>query len=357
MRLLVAFLFVTTSVLAQPIATIEKLGGYAIAPVRDGFVFAWSDEQHLYVTRLGAAFRPVSSSAKAIGLFSAGATPIPAAIAVDGSSVLVVWQERFGGLTTNVYAILSQDLATVETPARLIDFSATAPVAGFDGTAYIIATDFLYRVHRDGSSALIQPLPNHAIAALNAAGELATGESATNVTCTGAGPGWFTQCTRKDSIRIATGAFTKQLASSYPVYDEPVQQALTLGPHGRAFVALWRTREATYPRPVFVTHVLAFTNSQELASWQLDDVGSDFAIAGNGNDVLVVCGSGTLSFRVLHSDGTMTNAIMLAKGSKPKVIAVDAETFLVTYEVREPNATSVAGKLVRFSPPRTRAVR
>jgi hypothetical protein len=82
------------------------------------------------------------------------------------------------------------------------------------------------------------------------------------------------------------------------------------------------------------------------------------ALAGNGEDVLLVWTSPTLTGMVVHQDGTSSPTFDIAvSAQQPKVVAVDSNAFAVLYRLEADSGRSrLAGRIVQLQTAKRRGV-
>ncbi|HEX3580914.1 MAG TPA: hypothetical protein VH087_04070 [Thermoanaerobaculia bacterium] len=120
MKSLLLALLVSVSAFAQPVvgpevasAPLANLDDYAIAPQRDGFVFAWTAEGRLFASHLDPSLH-VSAPPFQLPQIDPEGTAVMRAIASNGTSVLVAWHERRAGYSEHAFiALLTADAQTL----------------------------------------------------------------------------------------------------------------------------------------------------------------------------------------------------------------------------------------------------
>lgn len=357
-----ALLFMAASAIAQPYVgpanttdPIDQLAGYSITPAADGYYFAWSENGRIHLARLDATLHNASASAPPIELplYSATPTASSPAIATNGTSVLVTWVENVNGLPATTYVGVAADLSGVASTPRLLDFGVPAPHVQFVDGAYLVQSQWLYRIGNDFAIASSRPpLTPAAPVALNARGSLASISYTETILCWGYTNNPY--CPHVRNYTISTEGFSLSASAKWTPFDGPAPAPPTVWPNGDAFLAV-------IPQSANTADVISFSGAGELAHWFLDGLTTDYSVAGNGSDVLVVSTSNPNAISpivgtFLHADGTQTPRFTIGTGTKPSVVAASGGAFVVTNET-DFSHPEISGRIVRVAPPRRRGAR
>lgn len=362
--------FITTAALAQPVVGPEVmtppligLGDVSLAPQHDGFVLAWEQAGRIYAGHLDATLH-LTASPLQLPLFDAAATAILPAVASNGTSVLVAWHERRPGYDEWTYvALLSADAQTLLRGPQAINPTKDAPLAMSVNGKYIVYTgDLRYRYNESLETESGDFIKHELAAALGPNGDVATVKESANGSFSCFPVCFFHPCDSPlpDCSVTATVVYTlpSRLSTSVYRFTIPANTALPdpfasrpplIAPSGQSFVGLVQLKNRT--------DISLFGNIDPFTLPVI--VADDAALAGNGQEVLLVSTGQTLTGMVIHSDGTTSAPFPIAAtGFNPKVVAINSNGFAVLYHVNVDSQHSVlAGRIIRLQSGRSRAVR
>lgn len=342
-----AQLVVGPEVLSTPI---DRLGDIALAPQRGGFVVAWEAAGRIYAGHLDDALQ-ATGPILTLPLSDPQASATSPAIATNGSTVLVAWQEHHPDV--NVVATLNADASVLLYGPHRLNSSVAPPVAGVADGTYVVYSNVEYRLNDALESDSPAVIPPGMTAAISSEGTVATATQDQNgaFSCVNFG-GWgggdcnpsvnYTFWVPSGKIVKKDNLFVKQGGSfsSLP----PIA-----GPNGSAFTALLRRSDKT--------QVLLFDSAIRLTSTLPVTIMTPAAIAGNGSDILIVwTGQGL----ILHSDGSVSQPFVIGPNSlgNPHVVAAGSNEFVVFYTVdTAPNQKAIAGRVIHLQLSKKRATR
>lgn len=362
-KALVLALLLATSALAQPVVGPEmttppvEFGDVAIAPLRDGYVAAWSDAGRIHVAHLDASLRVTDPTLDI--LTTASNAQVPAlAVATNGSSVFLVWNEKRPGYAEVYGAAISADVRTLLRGPLLINNTDRAPVITVQGGKYrLLSGDQLFLVDEQLKTESTPFGSPFLAAALGETGDIATVAMTSEKKCT---VGLLATCSLTETFTFQSPSFATNFTLSANFYNpsySPLTHVPLVVPHGDHFIGVLATSTQT---AVFEMSPNSLNGHWGVAPL---NAGQALAIAGNGNDaVLVAWRYPTLSGVVLHSDGTTSQPFEIARGDYvdfAKVSATSSNDFVVVYRYYGDGQHSiVAGRVVHVQPPpRQRSVR
>ena len=365
-----AFFFIASAAFAQPVVgpevstpPLEGLGEASLAPQHDGFVLAWEQAGRIYAGHLDATLH-LTASPLQLPLFDAAATAILPAVASNGTSVLVVWHERRPGYDEWTYlALLSADAQTLLRGPKAVNFTKDAPLAMSVNGKYIVYTgDLRYRYNENLETESGDFIKHELAAALGPNGDVATVKESANGSFSCFPVCFFHPCNSPlpDCSVTATVVYTlpSRLSTSVYKFTIPANTALPdpfvsrpplIAPNGESFVGLVQLKNRT--------DISLFGNIGPFTLPVI--VAGDAALAGNGQDVLLVSSLQTMTGMIIHSDGTTSAPFQIAStGYNPKVVAINSNEFVVLYRVNVNSQKSeLAGRIVRLQPGKQRGVR
>ena len=188
MKALVLAFLLATSAAAQPVvgpevtsSPIANLDDYALAPQRDGFVFAWTAAGHLYASQLDPSLHAVAAPFQ-LPLDDPAASATVPAIASDGTSVLIAWHERRAGYGELTYiALLSADARTLIKGPVTMNFTKDAPFLTSVGGKYVIYTgDLRYVLNENLDTEAGEFISRDLAGALTRSGDVGTVKASAN---------------------------------------------------------------------------------------------------------------------------------------------------------------------------------
>lgn len=366
MKSLLVILLLSVSALAQPVVgpemtstPIEKLDDYALAPQRDGFVLAWTAAGRMHAAHLDASLHPTAPALELPFVDPAAAAVMPA-IASNGTSVLVAWHEqRLGYAESTFIALLTPDARTILQGPLTINYATDAPLLVSAKGKYVLYTgDLRYVLDESLNPNASEFISRHLGGALTESGEVATvNESAKgSFDCHYHCPAWcpvpLPDCHATSTVTFALGS--QQTSAQYDftigynssMTDPFLTRPPVIGPNGASYagVAQYQSRSDFFAESVFTL--------------PLAPVG-EIALAGNGEDVLVVWTVPSLTGAIVHADRTASSSFAIAPaGVGPKVVNINSTSFAVLYRVEvDPDHSSIAGRIVRLQETRKRATR
>lgn len=364
MKMFLLSLLVAATAAAQPVvgpevrsAAIENLDDYAIAPQRDGFVLAWTANGRLFAGHLDSSLQ-ITAPPLTVPLFDPAAAAALPAIASNGTSVFVAWHERRAGFGETAYmALLSADARTFVRGPQPINITKDGPLATSVNGEYVLYTgDLRYVYDENLDTEDGQFISRNLGAALDEGGTVATvDESGSGFDCRQFC--FFLPCSAQPNTCRGTSTVTflfgttPYAASYYFIIPGNTQAGDPLrtsppiiAPNGDSFAGLVRLPDRA---DIFFSQPL-----QQIA------VPVVFfgvpALAGNGDDVLIVWPRGPLTGMVVHSDGTMSAPFPIAsEGYQYKVVSISSNDFLVMYRID----SVIAGRIVHLQTPKRRGAR
>ncbi len=362
MRAFLLTLLIATSALAQPVVgpevrstPIEALDDYDIAPQHDGFVLAWTAGGRLYTGHLDATLH-LTGAPFLIPLVDPRTAAVTPAIASDGTSVMVAWHERRTGFAEFAYvAVLSPDADKYLAGAQEINITKAAPLlTGVDGKYVIYTGDLRYVLNEKIGFESGVFISHKLAAALSRTGDVGTVDvNAPNVACPRSGFFPYTPCSANATVTFTCGASSASVLYSLSIPAGTTSSANPMpliGPNGAACVGV--TRLLTGTEFLFIG-----SNTKATSSIVLRSIGEP-ALAGNGNDVLLVWTSPAFMGLVVGPDGTAAPFPIADAGRQPKVVATTSNDFVVAYRIDvDPQHSVLAGRLIHLQPERRRAIR
>ena len=345
---------------------VHNLGDFALVPVRDGFVMAWSEGMHIYAARLDGDLHPSGTPFSFPLVLQTSVTSL--AVADDGASILVVWHEVAGVNTEAVYsATLDGDAQSMIAGPLFMTMDTQPPVAAVkDGLYRVLARFQLWtfddRLGVKGVESL--DAPDGAVSdTLSSSGVGGTASQTRTSHCNEGGfsPTFFwTSCDFKKVVTFSAPAGVKTFDFAWNVStmggkptpgsgSDPVVQTPAIAPNGDGFVGTLVT-----PGGALVFEVRSGGREWPLASF----IGAPPVIAGgNGNDIAVVWRDTALRLIVLHAEGTTSAPMILSDtGYAPKVVAAGTNQLVVLYR-SSAGGDLLNARIIRSHPSRNRAVR
>jgi hypothetical protein len=282
------------------------------------------------------------------------------AIASNGTSVLVAWHEqRLGYPQFTFIALLTPDARTIVKGPLTINYATDAPLLGSAKGKYVLYTGGVrYVLDESLDTEAAEFVTRNVGAALTASGEVATvhenaiGTFSCRYTCFGWCPVPLPDCRSSSIVTFVLG--TQEISQQYDftiphgsAMDDPFQaQPPIIGPNGDSFAGLAR----------YQTRTDFFDGS--FFTLPLSPVG-EIAIAGNGDDVLLVWTVPRVTGAIVHADATTSAPFAIAPaGFGPKAVAINSNSFAVLYSVEAgPQRSAIAARIVQLQAPRHRGVR
>ncbi len=364
--LLLALLF-SASALAQPVvgpevtsAPLANLDDYAIAPQRDGFVFAWTAEGRLFAGHLDATLQ-LTAPPLQVPLYTPTGTASLPAIASNGTSVFVAWHEQVGRLGETAYmAVLSADAHALVKGPQQLNITKGGPLATSVNGKYVLYTGDLRYVYNENLDTLEGLFISRNLgAALSDNGTVATvSESGGSFDCrqicffSCGGPPQ--PCTTSSTVTFRFGAATESISYAFllPANSRSQDPLLalppTVGPNGDSYAGLVRLPDRT---DVFTADPLRQITLPVIVSGQT-------ALAGNGNDVLLVWTNPHVTGILVRADGTVSSPFPIAPaGFQPKVVSINSNDFAVLYRSDFGPQGSIAGRIITLQTPKRRGIR
>src|SRR5689334_20082410 len=162
---------------------VHDLGDAALVPVRDGFVMAWSDGPRIYTEHLDANLQ--ATNAPFSFPLAAPSSVTSLALASNGTSVLATWHElRAGNVEAQYAAILDVDGRSLRYGPLFVATSAQPAVAGVkDGQYRLVAGGQVWTFDDRLGAQSVEILPDGAVAALSASGDLGIGKTTKSESC------------------------------------------------------------------------------------------------------------------------------------------------------------------------------
>ena len=330
---------------------VQNPGDFALVPVRDGYVMAWSDGPRIYAERLDANLQASSTPFSFPLVVPASVSSI--ALASTGTSVLVTWHElRNGGVEAQYASILDVDVRSMRYGPLFMTIGTEATAAGTkDGKYRLVTTAQVWTVDDRLGIESAEGLPDAIAAALSANGDAGSAKRKTSVSCMAGGfnPVFFWQiCNYDEAVTFTAPAgragFDFQWHTSMTGGkpdpgngSDPLLRPPFIAPNGDGFVGAVVTAGGSS-----VCEVRDGGRTWTVAKPLL-------AVAGNGSEVLAVWRDTAL--RAMFLDGeTFT---LSDDGGSPKIVPAGSNAFVVLYS----RGSSIVAQRVTVQPPRNRAVR
>jgi hypothetical protein len=369
MKALLLTLLMTTAALAQPVVGPEvttppltALGDISLAPQSGGFVVAWEQAGRIYAGHLDATLHLTGALLELPRVNPPTQASSPA-IASNGTSVLVAWHERgLGYADSTSVAVLSADAQTLRRGPLSINLTTAAPLATSVNGKYIVYTgDLRYRYNENLDVEAGEFIAHNRSAALGPNGDVATMKESTNgLSCVpicfgrpcqgGPVPDCIGTATVVFSLpsRVSTSVYAFRIPGNTVLPDPFALHPPLIAPNGQSFVGLVQLQEKT--------DIWLFGNIEQLTLPVL--VRGDTAVAGNGQDVLIVWNAPPLLGMIVHADGTSSATFPIASaGYLPKVIALSSNEFAVVYRTDVGTQSAFAGRIIRINPVKHRGIR
>ena len=365
---LFALLF-SVSALAQPVvgpevvsSPIASLDDYALAPQRDGFVFAWTAAGRLYASQLDPSLH-IAAAPLQVPLVDPAALAVLPAIASNGTSVLVAWHERRAGYGELTYiALLSADARTLLKGPVTMNITKDAPFLTSAGGKYVIYTgDLRYVLNENLDTEAGQFISRNLGGALTRDGDVGTVKASANAPfncpricfarpC--AGP--FPDCVVTSTVTFMLGGATSSaqykfnVAANTTIPDPFAARPPVIGSNGDSVAGMVQVSNKT--DFFFIGTPVRFT-------LPLNVLG-ETAFAGNGTDALLVWTSPSLTGAIIHPDYTTSAPFPIAPlGAQPKVVNINSTSFAVVYRIDGYQSGTIAGRIVQLQAARRRGIR
>ncbi|HEV8436216.1 MAG TPA: hypothetical protein VGR95_22595 [Thermoanaerobaculia bacterium] len=346
-----ALLFALLLSVAGPETSIpvHDLGDLALVPVRDGFVLAWSDGPRIYTEQLDANLQATNAPFSFPLVVPSSVTSL--ALASNGTSVLVTWQElRASNIEAQYAAILDSGAQSIVAGPLFMEMAAQPPVAGVkDGKYRVLVAAQVWTLDERLGIESVEVLPDGATTAFSATGEMGIANRTTSVKCASGGFGMpWQDCNYDEAITFTAPAgrsgFSFQWRTFWQNYQwliretDPLLRPPLIGPHGGGFVGAVVTSDGARVCEVR-DGGRAWTTATPL-----------LAIAGNGNDMLAIWRD-SLGLRALFLGSEPFT--LSDDGDVPKIVSAGSNSFVVLFR----RGSSIVIRKVAVQAPRGRAVR
>jgi hypothetical protein len=367
MRRLLLALLLAASAAAQPVvgpevtsAPLSNLDDYAIAPQRDGFVLAWTAEGRLFAGHLDATLH-ITAPPLTVPLFDPNATAALPAIASNGRSILVAWHERRAGYGETAFiALLTADGQRLVKGPNPVNITKDGPLATTVNGKYVVYTgDLRYVFNENLDTEEGTFISRNLGAALSENGEVATvNESATGhfdcrQICFGRCTGTPQPCTGTSTVTFLFGGVPSVATYAFVIppntfTGDPFSSSPpVVAANGDSYAGLVHLPDRT---DVFFSNPFGQIAVPTIVSGQT-------ALAGNGDDVLLVWTSPHPAGTVVHRDGSVSDPFAIETfGYQPRVVNIDSNDFAVLYRIDAGGDQSViAGRIVHLQTPKRRS--
>ena len=355
MKTLLFALFLATSAAAQPFLgpevaspPITNLTDFTLAPLRDGYLLAWAQPGHLFVSLLDSNLQG-NTSPLDIPLSTPSSEARSLVIATNGASALLAWNETIFPVKVTYAATIRTDEPVLLAGPLGMDYLAPALTAGVKDGKFELATGNRLLTLTDRLSTesvtIIDPFVSGAAAE---SGDLGAVTLKTTSKCTG-GFGMFPNCTTIYTYTFSSAVFHRDFAlqTTTPSRD-PIVAA-----DGDHFAGLLADKNQT--------HIIEMAPTVPSGDWLLPPLVNPqlVALAGNGKDVLLVSANDLLNGQLLKLYDAVSPRFVIASGrfGTPKAFATSSSEFVVTYTREVPGGVVLAGRKIQLQRNRTRAAR
>ncbi len=334
---------------------VQDLGDFALVPVRDGFLMAWSDGPWIYTEPLDANLQPAGAPFSFPLVVPSSVTSLAAAS--NGTSVLLTWHEvRAPNAEAQYAAILDLRAKSILAGPLFLQMSTQPAAAAVKNGSYrVVVAGQVWTLDASLGTESVEILPAGAVAALSAAGEVGTAKTTKSSSCSSSGglnPAMITtRCSFDEAVTFIAPAGRSGFSYQWSTVTMGTQQTLVssvgsdpqlgptfLGPNGDGFVGAVVTSAGS---SVCVVREggPAWTVARNL-----------LAVAGNGADVLAVWRDSS-GLRAVFLGG---DAFRLSDdGGVPKIVPAGSNAFVLLYH----RGSSLVAQKVSVQAPRGRAVR
>ena len=369
MKSLLLALLLSISALAQPVvgpevasAPLTNLDDYAIAPQRDGFVLAWTADGRLFAAHLDRTLH-MTAPPLTLPLFDSAATAALPAIASNGTSVFVAWHERRQGFGETAYmAVLSAGAQTLVKGPQLLNITTNAPLATSVNGKYVVYTgDLRYVFNENLDTEAGEFISRNLGAALTANGGVATVTESSKGSFDCRANCFFRpcgnplpSCSASSTVTFLLGTESSSATYSFTIpanfvsADPFLATPPVVAPNGDSYAGLVQLpgRTDVFPKPNWQVTLPVFVLGQT-------------ALAGNGDDVLLVWTTAHLTGTVVRGDGKISGPFTISQGGfQPRVVSVNSNDFAVLYRVDiDQQHSAIAGRIVHLQTPRRRGIR
>ena len=232
--------------LAQPIVGPEVVtpplaafGGASIAPIRDGYVIAWSEGGRIRAGHLDSTLH-LTGTLLELPLYQFAGSARHPSVATIGTSVLVAWEETGPSFDGTIIASLSPDVRELIHGPRLLAIAKDEPpvVYAGKGTYSVVQGVVVYTVSESLDAGALSSFPNATSVIVSPIGMVA---SYVGYQYSSPCADWL--CTKFATIRVETPTSEYFLHDQYDGYASlfPLPEAPHLSATGDALIVTWRS--------------------------------------------------------------------------------------------------------------------